>query len=624
MTGFDIRHFGSRWPNSHSFSQIEFHAFLKICSDPRHPDREAASDMLLHPEDMDLVGYYMQLVSHIADSRMPISEIPPELLQVLYELIAFAERIPEDPNLSGFFKRALSNIPARLQRWLFGKRFPVRPFLDTMRMNRLFSAPSNSSPILRNRLRIFKRMLLQKSDTAKSQNRAMEITLADLNYLAKIRANPSTAVWRTAGARLLSPERDDPPPAAVSFPKIYWQGAANRTLAYWEKLTDFQARELAAVRSLAHAVSRKTRRVVLSWHNASLAAAGGWAFEDICAHFPNQACYRDFVHGVFEWRTRIGKDFDLSTASEIWEKRAKRIFAPKLAHADRELRRFSTLSPSFRPSRESLSARAAALPGFIDPAEEHDGKYEWPGALAPHQVLEWYETGRKTWAEGLMLLLAMAAQGQEMLLSGSITSFVLPWIDKFFISSLRHADQGYLERVFNLICGGIENPLVLFWEDTAHGQLPSFLAALEELACRGLPFRGIGVFDGKGSDRRQAEEIILAEYPENRLFAMRPLSDNHFAGVFRRVLDGSNWGFFRSYDSSWKDSLVFIYAGTQVIPLLSVQTEMETVAPWISDGHARCPFGKWFRRELRRRALGSVEATPDMLSSVYASWANLL
>jgi hypothetical protein len=235
-----------------------------------------------------------------------------------------------------------------------------------------------------------------------------------------------------------------------------------------------------------------------------------------------------------------------------------------------------------------------------------------------------YQAQRKTWAEGLMLLFALAAQGQRMLDSGSMSSFVLPWIDKFFISSLRRADQGYVERLFELVSHNIDHPLVLFWEDTTHGQFPSFRLAMEELAERGLPFRGIGVFDRQGSDRRHAAEIISGEYPTSLLFALRPMSDNHSASTFRRIFDSSDWGFFRSYDSSWKDNLVFTYTGTQVLPLLSVQTEMECIAPWVADGHARYPFGTWFRRELRRQTLGTVSNMSDPLSRAYASWANLL
>ena len=416
---------------------------------------------------------------------------------------------------------------------------------------------------------------------------------------------------------MLSPARDRFPPLAPSFPNIYWQGAGNRTLAYWKELTAAQARELAGIRSLAHAVSRGTGRVVLSWHNASLAAAGGWAFEDISAQFPHKEAYCRFARAVIETEAGIRKNLDLRAASDIFEMRAKRIFSPKLAQASRELPDISRASRLSRIPPSGESARSSALPCPIDSAVCNAEKYEWPGALSPHQrvtpgqVFEWYENGRKTWTDGLILLFAMAVEGQRMIHTGSITSFVLPWIDKFFISSLRHADRAYLEGLFKLVCGNIEEVLVLFWEDTIHRQFPSLAAVLEELAGRGLPFRGIGVFDSKGSDRARAEEIILGSYPESRFFALRPVSDGHFNGVFGRILDGSDWNFLRSYDSSWKDDLVFIYSGTQVFPLLPVQGEMEAVAPWISDGRARYPFGKWFRRELRRQVPGPGTETPD-------------
>jgi hypothetical protein len=200
---------------------------------------------------------------------------------------------------------------------------------------------------------------------------------------------------------------------------------------------------------------------------------------------------------------------------------------------------------------------------------------------------------------------------------------VLPWIDKFFISSRRRADKGYLAALFGLVDRFIERALVLFWEDTAHARRPSFALALEELAAEGLPFRGIGVFDPHGSDRQDALETIGGEYPAKKLFALRPADDNHYAGIGKRILDGTDVRFLSSYDSSWKDNLVFIYAGTQVFPLLSVQTEMEDVAPWVSSGRERYPFGSWFRRRLRREALGATDPA-DPLSLAYSTWANLL
>ena len=76
-------------------------------------------------------------------------------------------------------------------------------------------------------------------------------------------------------------------------------------------------------------------------------------------------------------------------------------------------------------------------------------------------------------------------------------------------------------------------------------------------------------------------------------------------------------GFFLNYDSSWKDNLAFIYAGTQVFPLLPVQAEMESVSPWVSARGERFAFGAWFRRMLRHISVGKPEGPCEGLCLEY-------
>ena len=218
-----------------------------------------------------------------------------------------------------------------------------------------------------------------------------------------------------------------------------------------------------------------------------------------------------------------------------------------------------------------------------------------------------------------------------MIDSGKISSLVLPWIDKFFISSRRRADAIYLERLFRLVSDNIKEPLILFWDDTSHRDAPSLGLALEDMAGRGLPFRGIGLFDAGaeanrsyGAERANAVQTILGKYPEKALFALRPLNENHCPEAYRLIFKDLDMGFFLNYDSSWKDNLAFIYAGTQVYPLLPVQSEMESISPWVSCRGERFAFGAWFRRMLRHISVGKPEGTCEGLCLEYCSWANLL
>ena len=132
------------------------------------------------------------------------------------------------------------------------------------------------------------------------------------------------------------------------------------------------------------------------------------------------------------------------------------------------------------------------------------------------------EKARKTWADGLILLFALANQGQRMIDSGKISSLVLPWIDKFFISSRRQADSIYLERLFRFVSDNIKKPLILFWDDTSHREAPSLGIALEDMAGRGLPFRGIGSFDpGAETGRSYAAERANAVANHSRRISRR-------------------------------------------------------------------------------------------------------
>jgi hypothetical protein len=381
----------------------------------------------------------------------------------------------------------------------------------------------------------------------------------------------------------------------------------SRRLAFWEKLIRAQAGELTEIRRLATGVSSRTGRVVLSWHNASLGAAGGWAFEDVAAQFAHPANFSLFAQAVLEEAAGIRKSFDISSAGGLSDLRSERLFAPKMARAV-----------------EHFHLR-------------YGKKSEWPGALSlhqhvsPEQVFAWMEKARKTWADGLILLFALANQGQRMIDSGKISSLVLPWIDKFFISSRRRADSIYLERLFRFVSDNVKRPLILFWDDTSHREAPSLGIALEDMAGHGLPFRGIGSFSTRAeagrsyaAERANAVQTILNEYPEKALFALRPLNENHCPGAYRRIFIDLDMGFFLNYDSSWKDNLAFIYAGTQVFPLLPLQAEMESVSPWVSNRRERFAFGTWFRRRLRHISLGQPNGPSEGLCLEYGSWANLL
>ena len=405
---------------------------------------------------------------------------------------------------------------------------------------------------------------------------------------------------------------------------LYWGGAGSRKIAFWERLVFTQAAELMEIRRLAREVSGRTGRVVLSWHNATLGAAGGWGFDDPLAGFYGSP--ESFDHALMKEAARIRKSFDLPSAMELCSMRVERLFAPQFARA------VENSSIAAEPFWRTFMGTKS--PGGEQPCGAGRDKREWPGALALHQrispaqISAWIDSARKSWAEGLILLFSLVSLGQRMLDSGAIDSLVLPWIDKFFISSRRKADMGYLAALFRFVSANVESPLILFWDDTPHRRAPSLGLAMGESAAAGIPFRGLGIFndslsEGQGAERENAARIICGEYPKKALFGLRPVNENHIPGVFRKIFEDLDERFFLNYDSSWKDNLAFLYAGTQVFPLLGAQSEMEQICPWVVAGGKRHAFGAWFRRILRRVSLGESRE-PGGLHREYCSWANLL
>jgi len=119
-------------------------------------------------------------------------------------------------------------------------------------------------------------------------------------------------------------------------------------------------------------------------------------------------------------------------------------------------------------------------------------------------------------------------------------------------------------------------------------------------------------------------KIILEEHQETGLFALRPVHSESRHRSLQTLLRQPDRGFFRAYDSSWKDNLCFLYAGTQVRPLVSPQWETEPFPAWLAAQGRKFAFGEALRSRLRREVPGEERTEPDPLGLEYSRWANLL
>lgn len=612
------------WP---SFE--EFNALLSLSASSFPEIREAALTLLLHPPvDDELVYLKEHLFPHILASPGRGGTLPAEVVELICDVVGFLGEIPQDIDMRKLIGQVLSTLTAQSLKTIFGKPLTPKPFLPYLRVRTLAHLSSDMG--FRRKWRLFRKRVSFGTPSCSWS----EITLRDINSAwrngrSKHFVSFRKGRWLSALRPLmLHPRSLSASPPALS--STYWAGFGNLAKDRMELLVELQAEELASVRSLARAVSEQTGRVVLSWHNATLAAAGGWAFPALTEGFPSEKVRQRFLESIErrkkEYEQRLGPE-ETQRLFSLWE---ERLIRPRLLHALWESRVRARLDSSLQERWEANldSAKNCLWEGDVSAALE-GGKLSWHEVLSPHQrwsvkdILVWRVERRRLWQEGFLRLAAIIEEGQRLVREGNLPFLVLPWIDKFFISSRREEDLSYLPAVIQWIESlGLE-PLVIFWEDTSHAASPSFQLALKRLSQAGKPYRGIGIFDWNGSSREDALEIIRREHNRCRLFAVRPHSDTHNHHSFHRLIERVDHGFVKAYDSSWKDNLSFLYAGTQVYPFLSPPSEAEDVPAWVGFRGFKHPFGTYLRKRLRKRLSCRDDHTMDRLSRQYAFWANL-
>lgn len=631
-------------------SDQELKALMGLCTHPARDLREMALNLLLQPPVADESAYYRRLVYFLMRSGMQIRQFPMPLLELLCELITAPGKIPGDPPMAMFFSRVLKNLPRALVATFCCKSFPLSPCLPHIPLRSFLVYPITTTLPLKRRWRhLCRRLMVTPAPPPWAQ-----LTFADLGNLFKRkhpRQGPAipSGRWLLKGRLLVQSAGKHPkessvstqpssqtstvtPPAGVSLHRSCWCRAGAETLRYFDHLVNRQTEELRSVREVSRAVSQKTRRVVLSWHNATLAASGGWAFESLVDLFPLKPAWQSFQNSV---RNRIrdmalDREYHPTTLAHLWELWKRRLVIPKLDHVLWENRMIAT----FDTSRQALLEKYLEVVRNILHINEKallpaQSSFGWFGQVSPHQrfnfheILGWASSRRRIWEEGLLRLVALMKEGQLLLEEGSLPHLVLPWIDKFFISSRRKEDWEYLATLVQWLERQDTKPLILLWEDTPHAKEPSLKLTLKQLRSQGYPYSGIGVFGWDGSSRTDAIEIIANTHHETVLFALRPHTDCHNFRPLQQLLEIRDYRFFQDYDSSWKDGLCFLYSGTQVFPLLSVQSDREDFPAWIVVAGVKVPFGSYIRGRLQEAVLGKSHTDSDAFSLQYALWANL-
>ncbi len=634
--------------------------FKQSLQSASHPDprvHQEALDFLLTPRDENEWEHWRDFLAGAAN--VPAFHLHPLIMQTLLDLVCWIDGVAWGAEEGSRKDRHRVFGNARLN----GKiRIMLRclpPFLEKnpYPMNRLCAwgvlIPAHFRRRTRvrewkRRYRLFSRKIRERGKTP-SESRA-EVSLLEFSavWRSPEKRHPfRKGRWLQAARNYVAPLEDrsgtgkpmERSPFYASSNRVFfpphWRAVYPGYGKVLQRLVLCMAEELSAIRRLARRVSRCRRKVVVSLHNATLAAAGGWAFESLEAQFPDVRSWDAFQSAVKGRFRRFSKspeaEKDLRAVDVLWERWEDRLLRPKFRHILWEMRGRAKIDPSFEEDFQkgvTLVRDWKDLKELLSSLEKMP--YGWSGFLAPHQqlcledLLEWWREKRKGWIEGFFWFKAVVEEGGDWIRSGRLDALVVPWIDKFFISSLRTADLGYLVELFCWLKRIRPQPLLLFWEDTSRAKDPSLAVALRT-AEEAFPFVGFGVF-GDGRFRRdEAQDVLCRTAEPGVLYVLRPWADVHTPWSVERMMREDPAPFFRAYDSSWKDGIHVLYTGTQVAMLTSIATEPELYPSWLREGRNRVAFGSWIRRQLRLLVLGSGAcADPkDALSRFLARWANL-
>ena len=401
---------------------------------------------------------------------------------------------------------------------------------------------------------------------------------------------------------------------------------------------------------LAKEVSRRTKRVVLTLHNASLGAATGWGIPSFSQQIPDDT-YAAFVERVNRLRRESTAKLGYSSQSpSTWESQSirglvdglfklwtKRLVRPLLLR-DLWALRVSLLLNDLPLEEWQQSLTQAEK--MLGPDDHHcltRGKglaiaLEPPAVSRQRltQTMSWQLDKKRSHASLMTLLWGLIAAGEDWLHAERFPHLVLPIVDKFFISSKREQDLDYLPLFVELASANGRSPLFLLIDDTSRTKRPSLQLAM---GCwrRQHPFLGLGVFARESDHMTSPIERILAWSSQINLFALRPMTQVHNPVSFHTLLAQRPDSFLSSeqYDSSWKDNLPFLYHGTQIAPLAGPMNLANGFSPALTTSAGPVAFGVYYRCRLRQLALkrlgidGAAKGHTDLLWREYAPLANL-
>lgn len=415
-----------------------------------------------------------------------------------------------------------------------------------------------------------------------------------------------------AAAGRKAPLSPQPRPGQGAPGLLCWGRRCREELSFVDDLIAFEACEPEKAFQLAREVSLRTKRVVLTLHNAALGAASGWGMPSLPQQVPEDGAPA-LAGEVLSRRRHLDRYLPRTSLCRLFSLWTHRLVRPRLLRELWDLRASLRLNDLPLGEWESRVGAAGELLEELErrlllQGEDYSISFCSPEEAGKRvdRTLSWYREKKRAHESFFTLLLSLVQTGSAWLSSGRLSYLVVPVIDKFFISSRRDQDLDYLPLFVDTLCDPGAQPLFLFFDDTSRAEHPSLQLAMDRWRRR-QPFMGLGVFSSEGVPGESLLDTILARASRVCLFALRP-SRVHNPVPFAGLLAGKPRSFLTSegYDSAWKDNLPFLYSGTLVEPLAGPAGEGEEFSRGVITSAGPLPFGIYHRCRLRRLALERV------------------
>lgn len=383
--------------------------------------------------------------------------------------------------------------------------------------------------------------------------------------------------------------------AAVRSAALAWPGG---DLGLLEEMAGVTAREGQRAFDLAAAVAAQEGRPVVLMGNASLGGPPLWA-----APGP-------WRQGA-AWPAQLANP-PLGPVSELGRLRARRLAGGRLLAA---LWGLACAAQASGRGRRELGRMVRAAGPWLTPGQ---AQAVLTGDL-PLAVggLPWGQSLLRA-KQALTLARSLEAGGRRALtlawgLMANWTRkrrpLVLPWADKFVISTQKGGDWPYLAGIVALLARLDPPPLLLLIDETAH---PASASVGDVLAAIGrqrpdLAVRGLGAFGGR-TEPADALADLLAAAPGANLVALRPLpGPEPCAGLGQRL---AGRGAELPLAPVSRDGAAYLLAGTGLERLAPAEPwTMGEPAPWLLTARGFAPLGSWWRR--RVMAYAGRTSAPD-------------